>query len=79
MASKAASSTPRARVNNKAQAFFAHNLALDEWFIKQGYSSKGSEFDFIYVNGGNNLENQKTPNDTWKVRLIEEDFQCLTF
>jgi len=37
------------------------NLALDEWFTKQGYSSKDSEFDLIYVNGGNNLENLKAP------------------
>ena len=46
------------------------NLVLDEWFTKQGYSAKDSEFDLIYVNGGNNLENLKTPDDTWKVRLI---------
>jgi len=50
------------------------NLVLDEWFAKQGYSSKDSEFDLIYVNGSNNLENLKAPDDTWKVRLIEEDF-----
>ncbi|MEX2527035.1 MAG: DNA methyltransferase [Gemmatimonadota bacterium] len=55
------------------------NLVLDEWFTKQGYSSKDSEFDLIYVNGGNNLENLKTPEDTWKVRLIEEDFHRLMF
>jgi adenine-specific DNA-methyltransferase len=55
------------------------NLVLDEWFTKQGYSSKDSEFDLIYVNGGNNLENLKTPDDTWKVRLIEEDFHRLMF
>ena len=28
---------------------------------------------------GNNLENLKTPDDTWKVRLIEEDFHRLMF
>jgi adenine-specific DNA-methyltransferase len=55
------------------------NLVLDEWFTKQGYSSKDSEFDLIYVNGGNNLENLKAPDDTWKVRLIEEDFHRLMF
>ncbi|MCA9874072.1 MAG: site-specific DNA-methyltransferase, partial [Anaerolineales bacterium] len=55
------------------------NLALDEWFTRQGYSSKDSEFDLIYVNGGNNLENLKAPDDTWKVRLIEEDFHRLMF
>jgi adenine-specific DNA-methyltransferase len=55
------------------------NLVLDEWFTKQGYSAKHSEFDLIYVNGGNNLENLKTPDDLWKVRLIEEDFHRLMF
>ena len=55
------------------------NLVLDEWFTKQGYSAKDSEFDLIYVNGGNNLENLKTPDDLWKVRLIEDDFHRLMF
>lgn len=56
------------------------NLVLDEWFkSKQGYSTKDSEFDLIYVNGTNNLENLKTPDDLWKVRLIEEDFFRLMF
>ena len=32
------------------------------------------EFDLIYVNGDNNLENIRRPDETWKVRLIEEDF-----
>ena len=27
----------------------------------------------------NNLENLKTPDDLWKVRLIEEDFHRLMF
>ncbi len=55
------------------------NLVLDAWFTRQGYSAKDSEFDLIYVNGGNNLENLKTPDDLWKVRLIEEDFRRLMF
>ena len=55
------------------------NLVLDEWFIRQGYSARDSEFDLIYVNGGNNIENLKTPDDLWKVRLIEEDFHRLMF
>ena len=55
------------------------NLMLDEWFTRQGYSAKDSEFHLIYVNGGNNLENLKTPDDLWKVRLIEEDFHRLMF
>ena len=55
------------------------NLVLDQWFTKQRFSSKGSEFELIYVNGGNNLENLKTSDELWKVRLIEEDFHRLMF
>jgi adenine-specific DNA-methyltransferase len=50
------------------------NDKLDDWFQKQGYNTKDQEFDVIYVNGDNNLENIKGPNQTWKVRLIEEEF-----
>ena len=62
-----------------AEGIEEDNLVLDEWFTRQGYSSKDSEFDLIYVNGDNNLENLKAPDDTWKVRLIEEDFHRLMF
>jgi adenine-specific DNA-methyltransferase len=55
------------------------NLVLDTWFTRAGYSAKDSEFALIYVNGDNNLENLKAVDDTWKVRLIEEDFHRLMF
>lgn len=55
------------------------NLALDKWFTRAGYSAKDSEFDLIYVNGDNNLENLKAADEQWKVRLIEEDFHRLMF
>lgn len=55
------------------------NLVLDEWFTRQGYSTKDNEFDLIFVNGDNNLENLRQPDATWKVRLIEEDFHRLMF
>jgi len=53
--------------------------ALDEWFKKQGYNTQDMEFDLIYVNGDNNLENLKKDEQTWKVRLIEDEFQRLMF
>jgi len=62
-----------------AEGIEQDNLVLDKWFTRQGYSSKDSEFDLIYVNGDNNLENLKAPDDTWKVRLIKEDFHRLMF
>jgi adenine-specific DNA-methyltransferase len=55
------------------------NDKLDGWFQKQGYNTKDQEYDVIYVNGDNNLENLKKPDQTWKVRLIEEEFRSRMF
>ena len=55
------------------------NLVLNEWFLQQGFLARNGKLDLIYVNGGNNLENIKPPEDLWKVRLIEEDFHSLMF
>lgn len=55
------------------------NLVLNEWFATQGYLSKAHQFDLIYVNGDNNLESLRSSDDTWRVRLIEEDFHRLMF
>jgi adenine-specific DNA-methyltransferase len=55
------------------------NDKLDAWFKKQGYNTKDQEFDIIYVNGDNNLENLRRPDQTWKVRLIEEEFRRRMF
>lgn len=48
--------------------------ALNAWFIKQGYNTQDMEYDIIYVNGDNNLENLRKDEQTWKVRLTEEEF-----
>jgi adenine-specific DNA-methyltransferase len=53
------------------------NDKLDEFFRKQAYNTKDQDFDVIYVNGDNNLENLKKDDQTWKVRLIEEEFHRL--
>ncbi len=50
------------------------NLILDSWFQKNRISTMDWEFDTIYVNGSNNLPNLQKDGDTWKVRLIEEEF-----
>ena len=52
---------------------------LDDWFGKQGYSTRDLEYDLVYVNGDNNLENLRRTDQTWKVRLIEDEFQRLMF
>lgn len=55
------------------------NDKLDKWFIKQGYNTRDQEYDIIYVNGDNNLENLRKADQTWKVRMIEEEFKRLIF
>lgn len=55
------------------------NDALDAWFAKQGYNTRDQEYDVIYVNGDNNLENLRKPDQTWKVRLTDEEFKRLMF
>ncbi|HUY87102.1 MAG TPA: site-specific DNA-methyltransferase [Pirellulales bacterium] len=55
------------------------NDALDKWFQKQDYNTREMVYDVFYVNGDNNLENLRRPDQTWKVRLIEEEFQRLMF
>lgn len=55
------------------------NAELDQFFQKQAYKTGDNEFDLIYVNGDNNLENLRRNDETWKVRLIEQEFHRLMF
>jgi adenine-specific DNA-methyltransferase len=55
------------------------NDALDKWFAKQDYNTKEQVYDLFYVNGDNNLENLRRGDQTWKVRMIEEEFGRLMF
>lgn len=55
------------------------NRELDAFFLKQGYNTRNFEFDKIFVNGDNNLENLKDAEDKWKVLLIEEEFKKRMF
>jgi adenine-specific DNA-methyltransferase len=55
------------------------NVDLDAFFRTQEYNPRDMEFDLIYVNGDNNLENLRRQDETWKVRLIESEFQRLMF
>jgi len=55
------------------------NADLETFFRKQDYNPRDMEFDLIYVNGDNHLENLRRPDETWKVRLIEEEFMRLMF
>lgn len=55
------------------------NEDLDEFYQKQKYNTLDFEFDLIFVNGDNNLENLRVAEDKWKVRLIEEEFKKRMF
>ena len=55
------------------------NSALETWFDRQQYNSRDMEFDLIYINGDNTIENLRRPDQSWKVRLIEEAFHELMF
>lgn len=55
------------------------NAALNDFFTRSAYSVRDNEFDIMYVNGDNNLENLRTDEDTWKVTLIEQEFNRKMF
>jgi len=50
------------------------NAALDAYFYKNRINADDRNFDLIYVNGDNNLENLRTDNENWKVSIIEKEF-----
>jgi adenine-specific DNA-methyltransferase len=52
-----------------------HNsVALNAFLKKSKYNPLDKEYDRIFVNGDNNVENMKTGDERWKVVLIEEEF-----
>lgn len=50
------------------------NADLNEFFSKMKFNPLDGEFDQIYVNGDNNIENLRTGEQRWKVKLIEFEF-----
>ncbi len=52
---------------------------LDKFLAAQRITARDMEFEVIYVNGDNHLENTRTSEETWKVRLIEDEFKRLMF
>ncbi len=51
-----------------------NNEDLNRFVEKLDIKVLDGEFDIIYVNGDNNLANLKKDEETWKIRLIEEEF-----
>ena len=57
----------------------ASNAALDAYFLKYRINPLDREYDVIFVNGDNNLENLRTANETWKVQMTEIEFKKRMF
>lgn len=55
------------------------NAALDAYLRKKRISTQDFEYDLIYVNGDNNLQNMKLDEEQWKVILTEEEFKKRMF
>lgn len=55
------------------------NDELNEFFAKMNWQHNDREFDTIYVNGDNNLDNLRKDEDHFKVKLIEQEFKTLMF
>jgi adenine-specific DNA-methyltransferase len=55
------------------------NIALNIFLEKSKYNPLDNEFDRIFVNGDNNVENLKIGDERWKVVLIEEEFKKRMF
>ena len=53
--------------------------ALNDWCRKLKVSVLDGEYALIYVNGDHHLDNLRRPDQTWKVRLIDEEFPRLMF
>lgn len=52
------------------------NIVLNAFFQRKDFNALNGEYDVIYVNGSNNVPNLRKDSDTWKVRLIEEEFRA---
>lgn len=50
------------------------NAALDAYFYKYRINPQDREYDVIFVNGDNNLENLRLDSEEWKVVMTETEF-----
>ena len=55
------------------------NAALDAFFSKYRINPLEKSYDIIYVNGDNNLQNDRTEGESWKVKMIEIEFKKRMF
>jgi adenine-specific DNA-methyltransferase len=61
------------------QDLLQSNAALDAYFTRHRINPADREFDVIYVNGDNNLENLRLDDEDWKVQRIEPVFKAKMF
>jgi adenine-specific DNA-methyltransferase len=59
---------------NVTSRILESNAALDAYFLKHRLNPQDREFDVIYVNGDNNLQNLRLKDETWKVVMTEQEF-----
>lgn len=55
------------------------NAALDAFFAENFIQQQDREFDLIFINGDNNLENLRIEGETWKINLIELEMKKRMF
>lgn len=55
------------------------NAALDAYFSKHRINPQDREYNIIYVNGDNNLQNISTEEDSFKVQMTELEFKKRMF
>ncbi len=59
---------------NVTEDILKSNAALDAYFQKYRINPRDREYDVIFVNGDNNLENIRLDDETWKVVMTEQEF-----
>lgn len=55
------------------------NAALDAYFTRYRINPNDREYDVIFVNGDNNLDNIRDKNEQWKVVMTELEFKARMF
>ncbi|MGI6726366.1 MAG: DNA methyltransferase [Christensenellales bacterium] len=55
------------------------NAALDAYFTRYRINPNDREYDVIFVNGDNNLDNIRGENEQWKVVMTELEFKARMF
>ena len=59
---------------NVTEDVLKSNAALDAYFQKYRINPRDREYDVIFVNGDNHLENLRLEDETWKVVMTEQEF-----